>query len=551
MNPLMIEMLLGSLSAQSGESGGQSLEALLAGAAEGASKLGMALKDVALSVYDFTSNIASGLDNLYASAQRTGASVEGIESIDYAVSQVGGDVDTARRSLANLSRFVQQEPGAESFLSQLGIQVRDASGNLRDMAAIFMEVGQKLSVMPLPLASQSAKTLGMSEDTLVSMRSGAADFSAQHSSMAQAIGFNADEAAADANRFMTSLREVSAVVDMVQEKIGSRLAAGMAGWLDTLSHFILDNYPRIEQTLMKIVDAVVALGDTIVPLFLGILEGALDLADGWASLDGQTQNIISVLGGLALMLSALNSAFLLSPAGLILALAAAIALLWDDYKKWTEGGQSFINWEDWQPAIDEAIALISNFKAIITNLAEAVAGLLNIDLASWSLGWDFSNAIAQLGEFNQMLKMLADLLKAVGEGRWSDAIEIGKSMFKQGSDKPDALPVVTQSANQLADWVKEHWNVDMRNVGKTMMSWFPGDTANVIPSENNRSIYSRDLIARERDTTVATNVVGPQLDQHNSYYIYGNSAQEIGAEVEIRQNSANAQFMRVNQVKVG
>ena len=551
MNPNMIVALLGSLGVPSGEGGGQNLGAILAGAAEGALKLGLAVKDAALSIYDFTLATATGLDHLYALSQRTGASVEGIESIGYGVTQVGGNVDDARGSLENLSRFVQQAPGAERFLSQLDIQVRDASGHPRDTAVIFTEVGQKLSAMPLPLASQSAKTLGVSDDTLAAMRGGAGSFSTQHSVMAKTIGFNADDAAADANRFMTSLREVSAVVDMVQEKIGSRLAGGMAAWLDTLSHFILDNYPRIEQALLGIVDGIVALGDTLIPLLLGILEGALDLAEWWGALDGQTQDLITLLGGLALALSALNSAFLLSPVGLILALAAAIALLWDDYKKWTEGGQSFINWGEWQPVIDDAIALISDFKTAISSLVHAVAALLNIDLGTWSLKWDFSNAIAQLGEFNQMLKMLAELLKAVGENRWSDAVEIGKSLFKQGNDKPDALPAVTKSANEVADWIKEHLRIDPRNVGKTIMGWVEGKNAAVLHPENSQSIYSRDLIERERNTTVASNVAGPQLDQHNSYHIYGNNAQEIGAQVELRQHSANAQFMRVNQVKVG
>ncbi|WP_312210523.1 lytic transglycosylase [Pseudescherichia sp.] len=551
MNPNMIVALLGSLGVPSGEGGGQSLESLLAGAAQGALKLGLAVKDTALSIYDFTLTTATGLDNLYAISQRTGASVEGIESIGYGVSQAGGNVDDARGSLENLSRFVQQAPGAERFLSQLDIQVRDASGHPRDTAVIFTEVGQKLGAIPLPLASQRAKTLGISDDTLAAMRGGASSFSAQHSVMAKTLGFNADDAAADANRFMTSLREVSAVVDMVQEKIGSRLAGGMAGWLDTLSHFILDNYPRIEQALLGIVDGIVALGDTLISLFLGILEGALDLADWWGALDGQTQDLITLLGGLALALSGLNSAFLMSPVGLILALAAAIALLWDDYKKWTEGGQSFINWGEWQPVIDDAIALISDFKTAISSLVHAVAGLLNIDLGTWSLKWDFSNAIAQLGEFNQMLKMLAELLKAVGENRWSDAVEIGKSMFKQGSDKPDALPAVTNSANKVADWIKEHFHIDTRNVGKTIMDWGEGDKAAVLNPENNRSIYSRDLIEQERATAIATNVAGPQLEQHNSYHIYGSSAQQIGTEVEQRQLSANAQFMRSNQVKVG
>jgi hypothetical protein len=51
----------------------------------------------------FTAKIASGLDDLYWASQRTGATVEGIKQIGYAVSQVGGSVDGARGSLENLA----------------------------------------------------------------------------------------------------------------------------------------------------------------------------------------------------------------------------------------------------------------------------------------------------------------------------------------------------------------------------------------------------------------------------------------------------------------
>lgn len=40
------------------------------------------------------------------------------------------------------------------------------------------------------------------------------------------------------------------------------------------------------------------------------------------------------------VLKALRLAFLMSPIGIIVALAAAIAMLWDDYKTWKEGGKS-------------------------------------------------------------------------------------------------------------------------------------------------------------------------------------------------------------------
>lgn len=181
----------------------------------------------------FTAKIASGLDNLYWASQRTGATVEGIQSIGYAVSQVGGSVDAARSSLESLSRFIRNNPGAEGFLNRLGVQTRDASGNMRDMAAIFTGVGQKLSSMPYYRANQYAQMLGIDENTLMAMRRGVGQFSAQYSEMVKAIGFNADQAALSSNRFMTSLKSLGEMVRMARDKSDRILRTDWRGRLIT------------------------------------------------------------------------------------------------------------------------------------------------------------------------------------------------------------------------------------------------------------------------------------------------------------------------------
>lgn len=59
------------------------------------------------------------------------------QAIGYAASQAGSSAEAARGSLESLSRFMRNNPGAEGFLNRLGVQTRDASGNMRDMASIF------------------------------------------------------------------------------------------------------------------------------------------------------------------------------------------------------------------------------------------------------------------------------------------------------------------------------------------------------------------------------------------------------------------------------
>ncbi|WP_336662767.1 lytic transglycosylase [Enterobacter roggenkampii] len=470
MNAETIKDFLVSLGFDIDEAGASKFDSVLAGTTANAIKMGLAVEGAALTVVAFTAKIASGLDNLYWASQRTGATVQGIQSIGYAVSQVGGSVDAARSSLESLSRFVRNNPGAEGFLNRLGVQTRDASGNMRDMAAIFTGVGQKLSSMPYYRANQYAQMLGIDENTLMAMRRGVGGFSGQYSAMAKAIGFNADEAARSSNKFMTSLREFGAMAGMARDKIGSNLAGGLAGSLDTLRRHILDNFPRIEQTLTKAIKGILALGDIIGRLFFRLIEGTSSLITWWQSLDKQTRELISLFGALTIALRILNSTFWMSPIGLITALAAGIALLWEDYQTWKEGGDSLIDWGKWKPEVDAALKMVRDLKTTVNELAKALAKLLNIDPKSWSLKWDFSNFIDQMGEFSKMLNMIADLLNAIKDGRWADAASIGKKMLNQGSENPSAMPMVTDSANSVAEWIKDKTGWDPRSVGQTIRS---------------------------------------------------------------------------------
>ncbi|EDB6794871.1 lytic transglycosylase [Salmonella enterica subsp. enterica serovar Muenchen] len=468
MNAETIKDFLVSLGFGIDEAGYEKFESVLAGVTANAIKTGLAVEGAALSVVAFTAKIASGLDNLYWASQRTGATVQGIQSIGYAVSQVGGSVDAARSSLESLSRFVRNNPGAEGFLNRLGVQTRDASGNMRDMAAIFTGVGQKLSSMPYYRANQYAQMLGIDENTLMAMRRGVGSFSGQYSAMAKAIGFNADEAARSSNKFMTSLREFGTMAGMARDKIGSNLAGGLAGSLDMLRRHILDNFPRIEQTLTKAIKGILTFGDIIGRLFFRLIEGTSSLITWWQSLDKQTRELISLFGALTIALRILNSTFWMSPIGLITALAAGIALLWEDYQTWKEGGDSLIDWGKWKPEVDAALKMVRDLKTTVNDLAKALAKLLNIDPKSWSLKWDFSNFIDQMGEFSKMLNMIADLLNAIKDGRWADAASIGKRMLNQGSENPSAMPMVTDSANSVAEWIKDKTGWDPRSVGQTI-----------------------------------------------------------------------------------
>ncbi|WP_105489991.1 lytic transglycosylase catalytic, partial [Escherichia coli] len=377
MNAETIKDFLVSLGFSVDDAGAKKFGSVLAGTTANVIKMGLAVEGAALSVVAFTAKIASGLDNLYWASQRTGATVQGIQSIGYAVSQVGGSVDAARSSLESLSRFIRNNPGAEGFLNRLGVQTRDASGNMRDMAAIFTGVGQKLSSMPYYRANQYAQMLGIDENTLMAMRRGVGQFSAQYSEMVKAIGFNADQAALSSNRFITSLKSLGEMAGMARDKIGSNLADGLAGQIDNLRKKIIENFPKIEVTITKVIKGIFWLGEIVGRVAFRIVDGVGDIIEWWGKLDAETKTLIEVIGGLVVAMRILNSTFWMSPIGLITGLIVALGLLWEDYKTWKEGGNSLIDWEKWQPAIDKAKDAITWLRDHLLELKDGVGGWQN------------------------------------------------------------------------------------------------------------------------------------------------------------------------------
>ena len=638
MNAETLKDFLISLGFKVDEAGARKFDAVVAGTTLKAIELGVKVEAAALSVVAFTAKIASGLDDLYWASQRTGATVEGIKQIGYAVSQVGGSVDGARGSLENLARFMRNNPGAEGFLNRLGVQTRDASGNMRDMATIFTGVGQRLSSMPYYRANQYAQMLGLDENTLMAMRRGIGQFSGEYTAMAKAIGYNADTAAVSSNKFMTSLRSFGLMAGMARDKIGSSLADGLAGSLDRLRRQILENFPKIEGAITGTVKGILWAGEMVGRVIYRLIQLGQSISDWWDSLDKQSQQLIELIGALTAAWWMLNRAMLASPITWVLGLAAAIALLWEDYQTWKEGGKSLIDWGKWKPEVDAALKMVGDLKQTVLDLGKALAKLLNIDPKSWSLKWDFSNFITQMGEFSKMLSMIGDLLNAIKDGRWSDAESIGRALLKQGSNQPDALPGVSDSANSAADWIKDKTGFDPRSIGRffrgegntladrnnnpgnirpvggggfrafgsalegweamknQLMRYFTGKTTgrrlqtimDIVSTwapaadNNDPAKYARDVagwmgvsptaalnlsdpntmamlmqsMARKEgysnwNSPLAHQAAGAQVNQQNTYNIYGGNAQEIGQEVSRRQLDANARVLRNNQTGAG
>ncbi|EKP2504946.1 lytic transglycosylase catalytic [Escherichia coli] len=661
MNAETIKDFLVSLGFSVDDAGAKKFGSVLAGTTANVIKMGLAVEGAALSVVAFTAKIASGLDNLYWASQRTGATVQGIQSIGYAVSQVGGSVDAARGSLESLARFIRNNPGAEGFLNRLGVQTRDASGNMRDMAAIFTGVGQKLSGMPYYRANQYAQMLGIDENTLMAMRRGVGQFSAQYSEMVKAIGFNADQAALSSNRFMTSLKSLGEMAGMARDKIGSNLADGLAGQIDNLRKKIIENFPKIEVTITKVIKGSLWLGEIVGRVAFRIVDGVGDIIEWWGKLDAETKTLIEVIGGLVVAMRILNSTFWMSPIGLITGLIVALGLLWEDYKTWKEGGNSLIDWEKWQPAIDKAKDAITWLRDHLLELKDGVGGWQNaleilgtfiagvwvsrvlgafgkisgLPVPPWLKGWmayaaylysDRENIGASAkSSWDYTKQNIGDSLRWLGidtdfgrnphtvkganiqsdipgaepeqyaqatkrgernnnPGNLNFAGQAGASLERPGG-RFARFETAFDGLRALARQLMLYAGRGINSVEKIISTWAPASDNNnttayiravsqrlgvdpraalnmsdpqtmsalmssIIQHENGRNIYSRELINKAAVAGISGKVT--EVNQQNTYHIYGGGdPHAVGNEVARRQQSANAQVMRSNQVRVG
>lgn len=665
MNAETLKDFLISLGFNVDEAGAKKFDAVVAGTTLKAIELGAKVELAAASVVAFTAKIASSLDNLYWASQRTGATVEGIKQIGYAVSQVGGSADSARGSLENLARFIRNNPGAEGFLNRLGVQTRDASGNMRDMATIFTGVGQRLSNMPYYRANQYAQMLGLDENTLMAMRRGIGQFSGEYTAMAKAIGYNADVATVSSNKFMTSLRSFGLMAGMARDKIGSNLANGLAGSIDTLRRQIMDNFPKIEGAITAGVKGVLWFGEIIGRVVYRLIQLTGDIINWWKSLSTETRQVIEVFGALMIAWRLLNSAFAMSPIGRVIMLGAALISLYDDYRTWKEGGQSLIDWGKWEPGIKYAqkafASLSKDFGGIylkVRDLGSAIVDLgkrflefIDIDTSKFNGKWLFDQIIESVRSSIKILGSLVDALRKVISGdfsgawdslkgaaaAWSDspiiqgAASVGQGLWDKAVDwwNGDATqygqsvkrPSPSKARAQLLGWMapmmgklESMYNLPsglLRSVAITesggnqfavsgagaqgMFQFMPGtardmglrgndvfdpiksaeaaarylsmllqknggDLGKALASYNwgigNVQKYGMALMPQETRQyipKVLSNMpgAGAQVQQQNTYHIYGGNAQDIGQEVGRRQLESNARVLRANQSGAG
>lgn len=327
-----------------------------------AKALNAALISLAAGAITAVAKTAGELDKLYYSSQRIGASASNIRGYEAALSQMGGTAANALQTLESVSQKIRQSPGYEGMIKNLGVSTRDQNGAMRDRVDVMKDMSKTLAGMKYYQANAYAGALGIDENTLMAMRDPAFTQNLEKYQKLQKDMGMSDGLAKSGKDFMVEFRDITMTTKAISEVIimtagkslipvlkiiNTGLQTGI-GWFKGLN-------PQVKEFLttgLKIAAVVIVIG-------------------GLVAAGGKLIGMIGILKSLVGLFKLLRIVMLASPIGIILALAAAIALLYDDYKIWKEGGKSLIDWGAWSYGIEGAIKGMKEIADWLKKLSQA------------------------------------------------------------------------------------------------------------------------------------------------------------------------------------
>lgn len=378
-------------------------------------------------------------------AKNIGMSSRSLATWQGAAEAMGGSASGMANTLSSLSgaltRFqVMGDASVIPFFNALGVAPLDAMGNIRKLEDIMLELADKFSKMDRGTALVMAQGLGIDEETFNTLAQGKEAYKEVLAYQNRVYKSNQDD--------IETSKKLNKSVSMLNQQFDGlklMIANAAAPALLTISElttkffeFLSRNENLVKGVFMGIAGAMTAV---LIPTLLSGAKAAL----------------------------AFMAPFL--PAILIVtALGVAFGLLYDDYKKWSEGGNSLFNWGAFIKWFDKANfsarSLADGFTYLLTEyedwnaLAEDGKSWLKLKgfidengLSVGSLATGFKNLGKDIVEylmpvFDRLLGILYKIITLDLEGAWNEVKSLGS----------DSVDWVTQKTKDAWVGVQNWWN---------------------------------------------------------------------------------------------
>ncbi|MEI2267157.1 hypothetical protein [Erwinia sp. CGal63] len=415
-------------------------------------KIRQTVEQAGKTLVEYINRFAGRLEQLGTRAQNAGMDADNLKALEYGAAQTG----LSNEAIASALQTIMNHP---QTLNKLGIATQDESGQKRAAGTIMSDASAALGAMPQAEALETARQLGLAPDVLAAMQKGLGKFIGDYNQLSTSLGANMTAAVSGADRFMTARRKFDEVVELLQINGSSRLNNGLGDIFDRFTQDLLANAPDVQRVLDGAVTLLLRLADIGEKVVLRLIQAAADVSGWWESLDGFTQELIVALGAVTTAWLLFNSGFLASPAGIILMLGAAIFALYDSYKTWQEGGDTFIDWDAWMPGIEAAKTaigwLIDKFEKLCAGTLDWQDGLQTIaDFLSGNWSPAMKEAVDQVRNyFNNLFTDITD--KLANSPLWRGLTRIGSALKESGQEFMETVQGVLtaqSSSAALGNW---------------------------------------------------------------------------------------------------
>lgn len=300
---------------------------------------------------------SAALDRL---SQNLGESVDQLSALSNAAEQAGGSAAGLQGTLDMLSRAQTElqltgQSGLIPYFTSLGVSMADARGQARPVSEMLLDLSEKFGQMPRTTANNFGRMMGIDQGTMNLLLKGRSEV-----------------------EMMIKRQKEYGAVTKEQAEAAS----------------------RAERVMIETRQTFVAFGRDLLQAAMPALEMLLGLFKSFGDWIAQNQEFVKAflvgiavgLGAIALATTPINIT-----AAAVLALAAGIATLYDDYQTWKKGGDSLIDWSLWGPGIELAKQGIGVLKGLLHDLMYRMFAAIDAHKALISLDWEgFKRAGAEV-----------------------------------------------------------------------------------------------------------------------------------------------------------
>lgn len=366
--------------------------------------IGAASVAAAGAVVAFVAGVADKLDAVGDSADRIGTTVDELMRLQYAATLSGSSAEAATATMENLGRIAGEAAqgigrGAKVF-ADLGLSAKDASGNLKPTTQLLGEVGEKIKDLSRGEQMAVLGKLGIDPTMIGAITGGMQELGAEFDALYSAAGVDLNQAAEASGLFNDALDRLRMTFDAVKTAVAVKFMPQITRGIDTVRKFLIQNLPKIINAITPVINVILRIAEAFITLAGRIASGAMTVIGWFMKLNDATGGWAGYILMAAAAWKYLNLAFLKTPLGMLIALAAAVALLIDDFLTFKEGGDSLIDWGGNFGIVMQVVTSILTgllaglvaVKAAVLAKAAAIA-VVNGAMAAWTAAVGVFNGV--------------------------------------------------------------------------------------------------------------------------------------------------------------